>query len=413
MSALAREVVATQDRLDFLLSFRPVYTRSKSVAAYEVLLDNGRRDNTLSLADLAGRGVLGAYAGIYQNGRIENVPNLLRVTPATLWAAQSMSLPRSQYILEIAGDDMAEQGLPEQLRALAHRGYNLALAGYRPDREHLAPLLDVVQVVRLDLREVGLAGLAECARSACFHGAKLLADGVDDATQYCACAELGVTWFQGEFIGEPAPVQGKRIATNKQVLLALLAELRRPDTTPTALEQIAVKDPGLAFRILTVINSAATGLRHQISSLSDAISLLGTDELGRWVQLLLVHGEPGKPDELMRSMLVRGRMCETLATLANLDEPASHFMVGLLSRLDAMMDISMHDLMQQVPLSPAVKQALLHRSGPLGQILAEVERYERGQFDRLTWVVASPLYEVAYRHSVNWARQTQQALGAA
>jgi EAL and modified HD-GYP domain-containing signal transduction protein len=53
---------------------------------------------------------------------------------------------------------------------------------------------------------------------------------------------------------------------------------------------------------------------------------------------------------------------------------------------------------------------LLHRNGPLGELLTEVEHYESGRFDRLAWFVEPNLYEVAYRHSVIWTRRAQQAL---
>lgn len=410
MSALANEITATGDRLGFLLSYRPVYARSKSVAAYDILLD-GHGSDALAIAQLAGQVVLGAYADVYQHGRMETVPNFLPVTPAMLSAAPTVSLPKNQYILEIGADDGAAGNLLDQARVLSQEGYRLALAGYRPDDEGLAPLLDVVQVVRLDLRGLGMAAVADAARRLRFQSVELLVDGIDDLDRFYACAELGVTYFQGDFLNRPAPVRGKKIASNKQVLLALLAELRKPDTTPAELEEIAIKDPGLAYRILKIINSAALGLSRRVDSLSAAIGLLGTDELGRWANLLLVHGEAGKPDELVRNMLVRGRMSEILATLSGFDERTSCFIVGLLSRLDVMMDIPMNELLQQVPLSADVKQALLHRGGEMGRILTEVENYERGRFDRLTWMVDASLYEIAYRHSVNWARQSQQALG--
>ncbi len=76
------------------------------------------------------------------------------------------------------------------------------------------------------------------------------------------------------------------------------------------------------------------------------------------------------------------------------------------------MDIDMEELMRQVPLSHETKDALLHRTGTKGRILDEVERYEDGRFTELTWIVDPQFYEVAYRHSVEWARQTQQAMAA-
>ena len=410
MSTLAREVMATEERLGILLAFQPVYTRNKTVAAYEALLNQENGDCSAALPELTSSIVLGTYADTFQNGRIETVPTLLRVSPATLLSPDITSLPQSQYILEVAMPGNPSPELVAQLRALAASGYRLALAGYVPERSDLEPLLDVFQVVRLNLPQLGLSGIAEAARRLYFHKLKLLVDGVDAIDQFYACADLGTTWFQGDFLVKTTPVKDKKISTNKVLLLELLSELHRPDTTPMALEQIAIKDAAFSFRILKVINSAAVGLNREVSSLSKAISLLGTNELARWANMLLVHGEPGKPEELMRNMLVRGRMCEILAELSGREDAMTAFIVGLLSRLDVLMDIAMRDLMRQVPLSFEVKQALLHRKGPLGELLTEVEHYESGRFDRLAWFVEPNLYEVAYRHSVIWTRRAQQAL---
>ncbi|HXS05126.1 MAG TPA: HDOD domain-containing protein [Rhodanobacter sp.] len=412
MSTLAREVMATEERLGILLAFQPVYTRNKTVAAYEVLLNRDSADCSDALPELTSSIVLGTYADTFQNGRIETVPTLLRVAPSTLLSPEITLLPQNQYILEIAVPENAPAELVAQLRALAERGYKLALGGYRPGRDDLESLLDVFEAVRLNLPQLGMPGLADAARRLYFHKTKLLVDGVDAIDQFYACADLGATWFQGDFLVKSTPVKDKKISNNKVLLLELLSELHRPDTSPMALEQIAIKDAAFSFRILKVINSAAVGLNREISSLSKAISLLGTNELGRWANMLLAHGEPGKPEELMRNMLVRGRMCEILAELSGRDDAMTSFIVGLLSRLDVLMDIAMRDLMRQVPLSFEVKQALLHRSGPLGELLTEVEHYESGRFDHLNWFVEPNLYEVAYRHSVIWARRAQQALEA-
>jgi EAL and modified HD-GYP domain-containing signal transduction protein len=402
--------MATEERLGILLAFQPIYTRNKTVAAYEALLNQENGDCGAALPELTSSIVLGTYADTFQNGRIETVPTLLRVSPATLLSPDITSLPQSQYILEVAVPGNPSPELVAQLRALAASGYRLALAGYVPERSDLEPLLDVFQVVRLNLPQLGLSGIAEAARRLYFHKLKLLVDGVDAIDQFYACADLGTTWFQGDFLVKTTPVKDKKISTNKVLLLELLSELHRPDTTPMALEQIAIKDAAFSFRILKVINSAAVGLNREVSSLSKAISLLGTNELARWANMLLVHGEPGKPEELMRNMLVRGRMCEILAELSGREDAMTAFIVGLLSRLDVLMDIAMRDLMRQVPLSFEVKQALLHRKGPLGELLTEVEHYESGRFDRLAWFVEPNLYEVAYRHSVIWTRRAQQAL---
>lgn len=413
MSRPSRDAIIQDEQLDVLLACRPIYTRNLDVAAFELLLAGD--DGLETFSRPASRAILGTYADIYRNGEIDTVASVLRVTPAMLLAPQVSNLPKKPYILELdlgdpaTDDDAAE--LPAQLRTLARRGYRLALAGYHPDRDDLTPLLDAVHIVRLDLSKLGSACVADSIRRLRPRGVELLVDSIDDTAQFRDCLDLGATYFQGDFFSKPTPVKGRTITGNKLLVLQLLSELQNPDTSPAALERIAIRDAHLTYRILKVVNSAAVGLNREVSSVSQAIALLGTREIRRWANLLLVDKEPGKPGELTRSMLVRGRMCEILAELCGHDSPVDHFIVGLLSQLDVLMDIAMEDLMEQVPLNTEVKQALLHREGPMGQILTEVEHYESGRFDRLTWLVKPPFYEVAYRHSTGWARQARQAMG--
>lgn len=413
MSTLAQDVIAMEEQLGIVLACRAIHASDKRIVAFEILLDNGDDDGASALSEfLAGSDIIRTYADVYQNRQIEHVPLFLKVRPSVLMALQMHPEPARQYVLEVALHDGVPAGLVDKLRMLGASGYQLALANYVPDDPDMQALLECVQIVRLDLRHIDMLKASDTIWQLRGSDTKVLVDGIDHPSQFDVCRDLGIDYFQGDFITTATPVPDKKITGSKLLLLELLAELQNPNTSPAALEQIAIKDAGLTFRILKGINSAAMGLNREIKSLSQAIALMGTNELKRWTNLLLADNDTDKPDELMRRMLVRGRMCEIMAELSGQDDPISHFIIGLLSKLDAMTDISMEDLMQQVPLSQASKEALLHRAGVRGQILGEVEYYESGQFDRLQWMVEPQYYEVIYRHSVEWARQTQQALAS-
>ncbi|MCD8513163.1 MAG: HDOD domain-containing protein [Nitrincola sp.] len=202
----------------------------------------------------------------------------------------------------------------------------------------------------------------------------------------------------------------KKVSGNKILLMQVLHELQNPNATAESVQQMALKDPELTYKILRVVNSAAVNLRREISSLSHAISLLGMDQVRRWVMLFLAKSDNGKPTELTRTMLVRGRMCELLAEMLDYKDPMECFIVGLLSQLDVMMDMKMEDLLSEVPLQQSVKDALTNHEGQAGLLLSEVEVYERGDFQKLKKLLPSQFYEVSYRHSLKWADQVLEAM---
>jgi EAL and modified HD-GYP domain-containing signal transduction protein len=103
-------------------------------------------------------------------------------------------------------------------------------------------------------------------------------------------------------------------------------------------------------------------------------------------------------------------MCELLAELSGRSHTMNYFIVGLLSQLDVLLDIEMSELMEQVPLQQDIKAALLTRAGMLGEVLQDVEVYERGEFAKLKKLVDPSFYEVSYRHSLQWAQHVMQAM---
>ncbi|HIK73100.1 MAG TPA: HDOD domain-containing protein [Alcanivorax sp.] len=407
-----------EDKLDVILACRPVYTRNQDVAAFQLLLHGEKPAEGASLSDIEATNtvILGSYTQVFQGGKTRSVPSFLKVTDEVLMAPELPDLPKKQYILEIPQHLMLTSDLVDRLKALARRGYRLAMDGYDPADDELDVLLDIVHIVKIDIRGVDADSLRRTSEKLRAHGVELLADQIADRAQFQRCLELGFDYYQGDFLSTPSPVKGKKIAGNKLLLLQLLTELHSPDASPARLEEIAIKDAGLTYRLLKTVNSAAMGLRREVNSLSDAIALLGLEEIKRWANLFLIDGEMDKPEALTRGMLIRGRMCEVLAELHGQEggersASVNHFIVGLLSQLDALMDIAMPELMEQVPLSQEVKSALLERRGPLGAVLTEVEAYEAGRFDALSLLGERAYYEVAYRHSTAWARQVQQAMG--
>jgi len=404
--------VAKDHLLDVALACRPVYTRDEEVAAFELLLQGDRASQGASLSDIeaSNPAILETYTQVFQGGRMHRVPSFLKITDELILAPGLPELPKENYILEIPGDILLTAERMERLTNLARHGYRLALAGFDPDKEKLDPLLDVVHIVKVDTRDMDDEALLRATDKLLACGVEMLADNLDCRERFLHCRELGFDYFQGDFLSKPSPAKDKRISGNKVLLLQLLSELHNPDTSPARLEEIALKDAKLTYHILKAVNSVSLGLLREVNSISHAIFLLGLEKIKRYVKLFLVGSEQDKPEALTRGMLVRGRMCEVLAEIAGRDNPVDHFIAGLLSQLDALMDIPMPELLEQVPLNHTVKDALLHRSGSLGEVLREVELYEKGHFGDLTLLEDRRFYETAYRHSTTWARQAQQTM---
>jgi EAL and modified HD-GYP domain-containing signal transduction protein len=129
-----------------------------------------------------------------------------------------------------------------------------------------------------------------------------------------------------------------------------------------------------------------------------------------WATLLLLSRlSDGKPSELIVTALVRARMAELLGESDTERDGNQYFTVGLLSVLDALLDLDMQDVVKELPFDAEVCAALSTRTGPLGTVLSRVVDYEQDLGARDD---ADPAVAEAYLKALAWADETQQALGA-
>lgn len=168
---------------------------------------------------------------------------------------------------------------------------------------------------------------------------------------------------------------GSKADMTRLHLLELLT-LIVADADTGALEEVFRKEPKLSYSLLRLVNSAAIAPRSPITGFAQAINLLGRRQLQRWLQLL-VYADPNNgqhPNPLLQKAAVRGRLLEVLASsltsrppVENLEDAA--FMIGTFSLLDVLLNMSMQEILQQLPLSDVVRTALAEYGGPLGQLL--------------------------------------------
>lgn len=134
---------------------------------------------------------------------------------------------------------------------------------------------------------------------------------------------------------------------------------------------------------MRMVNSTGD-LPRKINSIKHAITLMGCEQLQKWIQLLLYtsnHPEDGVPDLHMQTAVERGRLMELIAAVErphdkNHQERA--FIVGILSLLDKSLGIEMQQIINKLGISDDMCQALLTREGRLGQALKLIEADEQG-----------------------------------
>jgi len=391
---------------------QPIYDRQLDVVGYELLYRNNDSNSAVFSdgARASSQLISNTFMGIGLENLVGSHPAFINLTHDFFVDEQPIPMSPEQVVLEIRSESLPDEKVLHGLQLLADQGYAIALDGfiYRPEVE---PLLELATYVKLDLSAHSPPQLREQIAFCRRHPIKLLAQKVETPEELALCQKLDFDYFQGYFFCRPQTVSGQSEPVNHGLLVQLMQRLEDTRVDIEALEKLFIQDIVLSYKLLRYINCANYAMRQEIHSVREALALLGMETVKKWVALLLMSSSQyRKPKELLTTTLVRARMCELLAQNEDGIDPEQAFTVGLFSTLDAAMDIPMEELLDSVSLSTPIRFALLHHEGPLGELLQQVQCYERGEWSELGMGChRRNEFTPAYLKAIQWSALCEEA----
>jgi EAL and modified HD-GYP domain-containing signal transduction protein len=283
------------------------------------------------------------------------------------------------------------------MRALAGHGFRFALDGVDGDSLRLQRLLPLAAFVKLDLRSVPPAQLPNLVRRLHDMEKTVVAEKVETRDTYQAAMNLGFDYFQGYYFARPSVLGGRKLSPSQLAVVELM-NLVMSDADNAVIEKAVKRDVTLALNLLRLVNTPAVGATQRIDSVSQALLVLGRRQLQRWLQIML-YAEPATRGHNQTPLLMlattRGRLMELLAQRLRPGQRAVAdiaFTVGIMSLMDVLFGIPMADIVEQIPVSDEVRQALVARAGFFGELLKLSESIE--QADENTELVLPTLKEL-------------------
>jgi c-di-GMP-related signal transduction protein len=394
---------------------QPIYDRAGDVVGYELLFRGASVDLSASRrnAYATSQVIVNAFTEFGLRELVGEHTCFINLTREFIVGELAVPFEPEQVVLEILETVEIDDDVVAGVTALAERGYPIALDDFvfGLGRERL---LRLASYVKLDFLAHDVEGLT-AAVAACreYPGIRLVAERVETPEHKELAQRLGFDLFQGYALGRTQVVSIATLAPSRLRRLELLGALTGPECDLEHVVSIVTSDPALSFRILRATNAVAEGVARRISSVRDAVVLLGGTRIRQWVTLMLVSDIAEATDEQLSSTMARARLCQAIAPrLGVATEPA--FTAGLLWGVAEVLGVPVTELVGRLPLTQEVADALIGDRGPLGEVLTMVRAYEKSEFDGLAHPVVSPAdLAHAYLESVGWSVRTMQGvLGA-
>lgn len=386
---------------------QPIFDKELNVYGYELLYRAASR-STSSAGMVDGeqattQTIINTFVEIGLDRLVRDKVAAINLTEKFLLEENKIPFKPNQVILEILEDVPVTPTLVAAVQRLVDAGYTIALDDYLYNPAH-APLIKLAKIIKIDIMALSKEQLETHVRELKKFNIKLLAEKIETPDEFIHCRQLGFDYFQGYFLSKPQIVSGQSLPTNRLTVLNLLAVLHNPDADTADVTEAINTDVATSYKLLKLINSAAFGLQRKIDSIAQGIMLLGRRQLTSWASMLSMSNLDDRPVEILKTAMIRAKMCEVLAEKTGERATESFFTVGLFSALDLLLQRPLPQLLQPLPLSPDIVAALLKFQGRLGQALQCVLAYEVADWPRVQFADLTPeQIAIANIESVTWA----------
>jgi EAL and modified HD-GYP domain-containing signal transduction protein len=382
-----------------------IFDRRLDVVGYELLYRDSEENRARfdDVTQASAQTMLNAFVEIGLDNLVGGVPAYVNMAADFLLGTYPIPLPPERTVIEVLEDIPVTPALIDGLRGLRARGFKIALDDFVLTDE-TRPLLDVANIIKVSMLGVPRDEIAAQYAALKPSGAIMLAEKISTHDELVFVRNLGFYYFQGFFLEMPIVTRTSRLPHDRAKLLRLLAMLYDQKLNLRAIEGLVASEVGLGVRLLKLASSVAMSRGAPVGSIQQALGRLGIQQVAALIVLVLASGFDDKPLELARQVLIRARMCELLARTATM--PADEmFTAGLLSLLDAILDRPLPEILDQLPLSTLVRDALKQGSNtPPARIVDTVRHQARGDLGALssTGLSAQAVF-MAWYEAVRWA----------
>ncbi|OED44607.1 hypothetical protein AB833_01035 [Chromatiales bacterium (ex Bugula neritina AB1)] len=400
----------------FFIGRQPILNSSGETIAYELLFRSSREnayDPTVSGDSATSQVLINAVEEMGLDKLVGDKLAFVNLTNRFLEQPELLDfLPHDRVVLEILESVELNEAVFSGVEALRKSNFTLALDDYCSS-DSLVELLPFARYVKYDISDYSQDELCRIAERRKGEYPKLLAECVETLEEFTVLRDAGWDYFQGYFFSRPEVLSGKSIPANKGTLLQLLAQLNDNSVKFDDIASIMSREVSLGIRALRYVNSPLTGLLQEVTSIKQAVVLLGRETIRHWVTMLLVADLNDKPVELVKMALIRGRFCQLVARVEGLEDENACFTAGLLSLVDVMMNQEMESVLDSISATQELRGILLGHKGRASELIEAVKIIEDVNYKSGLAVEIGDAMNDAYIEAIQWAEQTAGLMKAA
>ena len=208
-----------------------------------------------------------------------------------------------------------------------------------------------------------------------------IAEKVECYKDFNQAKNIGYNYFQGYYFCKPSMLSTRKMPENTLNYFQLLQEIQNPSIEFSILENYIKRDISLTYKLLKFMNSPIFNFSDKITSIRNALSLLGLKEFKKWLALVVIDTLiESRPQELVKISLIRALFCEAIARVINKNNNNDeYYLMGLLSLIDAIIDRDKSEIFKDLKLNKRLHDTLCGNKTELSNILELIIAMEHNE----------------------------------
>ena len=322
----------------------------------------------------------------------------------------TMRIPTEHLVFVVNKSVLEDNASHAKLMKLNRSGYSLAIEGF-PRAISIDTAMTVFDYIMLDSTEQGFQKDFKDIRPYIFK-TRLVISGVPDMYNFEKYAGARGVLLSGTFYSQPLTKGISEISPLKVNALNLIRQINDESFELSDIAETIERDPALTISLLRFINAMNPNRSRRITSIRNAVAILGQNEVKRWstVAISMSMGED-RPNELTRLSLIRAKFAENLAPSFEMAMLSGLlFISGLFSLLDLILQRPMEEAINEVAADDEIKDALVNKRGRIYEVLSLIFAYDRADWHNASLIMVRNNIDIevlskAYLDSIVWYRQ--------
>ena len=400
--------------MDIFLARQAIFDSNNKSVAYELLFRNSKENKfDFSVdADTATMKLISNCMSLGLGQLTNDKRAFINFTNGLIKNGYPSVLPKECIVVEILESVKPTKEILFELNKLKANGYMIALDDVVSQSKYWE-FGKIIDIYKIDFRASTKEERVSIVKGIRVLNpeAELLAEKVETYEEYEEAQINEYAYTQGYYFSKPLMMSGKDMPIRNRTCFNIMAELLNNDFNVNKIEKIIKSDVSISYKLIRMLNSASFSFNQKITSIKQAIMLIGKEELNKWLTITAMSEMESENDnEITTSTIIRARFCEMIAEQVNPLIKSKCFMCGLFSNLDTFIQKEMSEIVEELPIDDELKAALIGEENEVHSILHLVEAYEKVDNKRIEELckkvkIQKNLLVKLYVNSINWERK--------